>query len=226
MKTNTIRYHLYASVAALAIGHSATGQNVIGVGEPTGAIRNDTYAFGAGFEFYAPSGTGTVINSLGYWDQGGDGLTTSHTVSLYAYAGFGSTYNLLTTVTLSAGTINPLIGGYRWANIGNLVLPDNGQGGGYYALLASHDGSDPWTDGIGGSPILNPLIGTISGYGLIDETSGQTITQTPVNLVGNTNPGSVYGGANLAFIQQVPEPTILALLGGGVAILMARRQRQ
>ena len=129
-------------------------------------------------------------------------------------------------MTISSGTGNPLLGGYRWASIGNLILPDNGQNGGYYAILASHSSLDPWTDGIGGSPILNPLIGTISGYGLIDELSGQTITQTSANLVGNGNPASVYGGANLGFIQPVPEPGVCALLGGGVLMLLASRRQK
>lgn len=214
-----------AVLVIAALAPAAIGQNVIGVGEPTGTVRNDTYTFGAGFEFYAPAGTGTTINSLGYWDQGGNGLATSHTVSLYSYAGSGSSYTLLATVTIDAGTMDPLVAGYRWANIGNLNLPDNGQGGGYYAILATHDGSDPWTDGIGGSPILNPLIGTISGNGVIDQTSGQTITQTPVNLAGNSNPGSVYGGANLGFTQPVPEPEVFALVGAGMAMFVTWRRK-
>jgi len=222
-----IKRNVLTGLAVLALGHSAVAQNIIGVGEPTGTIRTGSYIFGAGFEFYAPSGTGTTINSLGYWDQGGDGLATSHIVSLYAYAGHDSAYNLLASVTIDAGTVDPLINGYRWVSIGNLNLPDIGQGGGYYAILATHDGAaDPWTDGIGGSPILNTLIGTIAGNGLIDELSGQTITQNPVNLVGNTDPNSVYGGANLAFIQPVPEPATLALVGGGMALLLALRRKK
>jgi hypothetical protein len=222
-----IRYVILTAIAASVLHHAATGQTVIGVGEPTGTIRGDTYSFGAGFEFYAPAGSGTMINSLGYWDQGGDGLGTSHTVSLYAYAGTGSSYNLLATVTVSAGTTAPLIGGYRWVNIGNLTLPDNGQGGGYYAILASHDGGlDPWTDGIGGSPIMNPSIGTISGHGLIADNSGQTLTQSPVDIVGNTDPSSVYGGANVAFIQSVPEPGVCGILGGGIVTLLALRRKR
>ena len=221
-----LRYAILTTVTAFTLNHAAIGQTIFGVGEPTGTIRHDNYVHGAGFEFYTPSGTGTAINSLGYWDQGGDGLMADHTVSIYAYAGSGSAYNLLATVTIPAGTGNTLLGGYRWASIGNIILPDNGQNGGYYAILASHSSLDPWTDGIGGSPILNPLIGTISGYGLIDELSGQTITQTSVNLVGNGNPASVYGGANLAFIEPVPEPATCSLLGAAAMLLIAGRTKK
>lgn len=227
MKNIKINPVVFAAMACLCINTAAQAQNVIGVGAPTGTIRSDVYTFGAGFEFYVPSGTGTTINSLGYWDQGGDGLGTSHIVSLYSYAGFGSTYNLLASVTVAAGTGDPLIGGYRWVNIGALALPDIGQNGGYYALLASHDGTvDPWTDGIGGSPIMNPLIGTIAGNGVVDELSGQAIPQNPIDLVGNTDPSSAYGGGNLAYIQPVPEPATSAMVGSGLALLLALRRKK
>ncbi len=224
MKPNRI---ILTVATILAFKLVAMAQTTIAVGEPTGTIRGDAYPYGAGFGFYAPAGTGTTINSLGYWDQGGDGLGTSHIVSLYSYSGSGSDYNLISTVTVSAGTVAPLIGGYRWASIPTLALPDNGQGGGYYTILASHDGAfDPWTDGIGGSPIMNPLIGTVSGQSLIADNSGQTITQSPVTLAGNADPSSVYGGANLAFIEVVPEPGAGSLLAGGLLALAAARLKK
>lgn len=190
-----IRTLVFAATAALALHQGASAQNIIGVTAPTGTTRSDTYS-GAGYEFYAPSGSGTTINALGFWDQNGTGLLAAHRVSLYQYN--GANYTLIATVIVPPGTSSPLINGYRWVGIPSLALPDNGQGGGYYAILAEQN-VDAWTDGSGGgAPVMNSAIGTISGHGL---TSGASNLAVPVrNITGDGNPAGVYGGANLAFL--------------------------
>ena len=193
---------VFAAVVAFALNHGANAQNIIGVGVPAGATRNDTY-IAAGFEFYAPHTSGTTINALGFWDANGTGLLAAHTVSIFKYSGSGSTYNLLISATIPAGTVAPLINGYRWVGIPTTVLPDNGQGGGYYAILANQ-AQDTWASSIGSAPYLNPSIGTISGFGRINGGQTYSVLSSTLPIAGDGNPNDGYGGANLAFLTPKP----------------------
>src|SRR6266436_10297663 len=193
MKTFYIKTALFAAIAAFALNQSANAQNTIGVGVPTGTTRNDTY-IAAGFEFYAPAG-GTTINALGFWDANGSGLLVAHTVSIFRYdnAFNPSGYDLVATATIPAGTAAPLISGYRWAGIPTLALPNNGQGGGYYAILATQD-QDTWANSIG----------TISGYGILIASRPYTVISSQAILTGSGNPNEGFGGPNLAFLTPQP----------------------
>lgn len=221
-----IRSLVLAATAAFALHQSASAQNIIGVTAPTGTTRTDTYS-AAGYEFYAPAGTGTSINALGFWDANGTGLLAAHRVSLYQYN--GANYSLIATAIVPPGTGAPLINGYRWVGIPTVALPDNGQGGGYYALLTGQN-VDAWTDGAGGgAPTMDPAIGTLSGHGL-SASSSQNIANSPISIIGNGDPSSVYAGANLAFLTNTlpassgaitwvaqgafADNTVLALAGG------------
>jgi len=216
---------LSAGMMVLAINTVAMAQTNIGVGIPGGTLRSDNYQWGAGFGFYTPSETGSIINALGFWDPTGNGLAAAHTVDLYQYN--GNNYNLLASATVQAGTADPLINGYRWASIPTLSLPDIGQGGDYYVILASQGGGDNWANWSSGIS-MNPLIGTATGNGaLIAQNSGQNLGDSPANLDIGVNQGTPnpYGGGNLAFIEPVPEPTTCALLGGGMMMLMVLRRK-
>jgi hypothetical protein len=215
-----IKHLVFATVVALALNNAVEAQNEIGVGTPGGTTRSDSYPWGAGFGFYTPAGTGSTINALGFWDPTGTGLASSHTVDLYGYN--GNNYSLLASATVQAGTVDPLIDGYRWASISTLSLPDIGQGADYYIILASQGGGDNWTDWTSGLS-MNPAIGTVTGNGaLIASNSGQNLGDSPANLGvgGNQGAANPYGGANLAFLEPVPEPATFALVGAGVAMLM------
>src|SRR5450759_5667757 len=112
MKTSNTRTPMkikplvFAAIAAFALNQGASAQNIIGVTAPTGTTRSDTYV-AAGYGFYAPSGTGTTINALGFWDASGTGLLAAHQVSLFHFNGSG--YSLMATVTVPPGTNAPLI---------------------------------------------------------------------------------------------------------------------
>jgi hypothetical protein len=214
-----------AGVIAFALNMAAMAQSQAGIeGAPTGTTRNDSYEWGAGFGFYTPSGVGTTINALGFWDQSGTGLQEAHTVALYQYSGSGSSYNLMDSVTVQAGTVDPLIDGYRWVSIGNLALPDIGQGGNYYIILASQ-GGDTWTTMSGQT--LNPAIGTFSSGALIDNDSGEDLSPTPPSSFASVDGlNSGYGGGNLAYLAAVPEPATFSLLGGGFMLFMAARRKK
>lgn len=200
MKT---QYVVLAAIAAFTLNHSARAQNTIAVGVPTGTTRNDTY-IAAGFEFYAPAG-GTTINALGFWDATGTGLLVAHTVSIFKYdSAFNpSGYDLVATATIPAGTVAPLINGYRWVGIPTLNLPNTGQGGGYYAILATQD-QDTWANNIGSAPYMNPAIGTVSGEGLLNPNQPYTVLSSQAIINGTGNPNDGFGGANLGFLTPQP----------------------
>jgi len=56
------------ALAAFSLSYRMDAQDTIGVGVPTGTIRNDSY-IAAGFEFFAPA-SGTTINALGFTSGG------------------------------------------------------------------------------------------------------------------------------------------------------------
>ena len=199
---------LSVGVAVFALNLAAMAQTEMAiVGAPTGTIRNDSYGWGAGFGFYVPSGGSTTVNALGFWDESGTGLQENHIVALYQYAGSGSAYNLMTSVTIPAGTVAPLIDGYRWVSIPALNLPDNGQNGNYYIIIAS-EGDDDWTTMSGQT--LNPAIGTFSSGALIDDSSGENLSPTPPKYFASVDGNnSGYGGGNVGFIYELASLPVL-----------------
>jgi len=199
-----IKQLVLAATVAFALINGASAQNIIGVGVPTGTTRNDTYV-AAGYEFYAPHTTGTTINALGFWDASGTGLLAAHTVSIFKYSGSGSTYNLVISATIPAGTNAPLINGYRWVPIPTTALPDNGQGGGYYAILSTQQ-QDTWANTIGSAPYMNPSIGTVAGQGRINGGEANTVLSSSLVIYGTSNANDGFGGANLAFLTNPPPP--------------------
>ncbi|MES2658845.1 MAG: glycosyl hydrolase [Verrucomicrobiota bacterium] len=183
---------ILAPTLLLVLANFAHGDIATALPEPAGGVRSDTYP-GAGFGFYVPT-TGTTINRVGFWDQGGDGLLAAHTVALYGYN--GSSYVSLNSVTIPAGTAGELSRGYRWVTIPDLVLPNNGQGADYYLLMASQ-GSDPWTNGLG-AVAMDSQFGTLAHRALIADNS----TLASPNFVIDPNQSAAnagYGGPNLGF---------------------------
>jgi len=102
---------------------------------------------GGGIWYYPNSGTvGTefeanrnlTLSMLGIWDENGDGLSDAHDVALFATDG-----TLLASVTIAAGTSNPLVNGYRWADAAPVALVQ----GTHYVLGAFYpDGDDRFKD--------------------------------------------------------------------------------
>ena len=197
---------------------------------PPGTVRTDAYQWGAGFGFYVPEGVGTTINALGFWDPTGEGLQNNTLVALYSYAS-GSSYNLVTYAVIPAASPDLNYDGYDWVSVPTTFLADNGQGGDYYDIFAAPLGGDEWTTMNTGNPTLNPAIGTYAGGCLVDNNSGENISPTPPsNLADVDSNGGAdsagFGGANLGYFPTpVPEPGVGAILGGGLAMLLAVRRK-
>lgn len=226
-----IKYIALAALAALTLNNAARAQNTIGINNLTtgnGTVRNDIYTDAAvGFGFYTPSG-GATINELGYWDPNDTGLTLGHTVDLYEYSfDVNNDYDLLASVTVPAASPSLYADGYDWVSIPTLSLPDIGSGGNFYYLLTmpvasgnAPSGDDAWT--ANSDLTMTPSIGTVNADGYLGSANfGASVTPIGTDNNGDT----VWGGANLGF-EVVPEPSVYALLGGGMMTLMALRRKK
>ena len=106
-------------------------------------VTQDSSPLSFGFEF--TTNAAVTVTSLGYFDNGGDGFATAHTVGIYDNTG-----NLITEITLDAGTGGTLEGSFRYESIAPVVLA----AGESYVLAATTGGSaDPWAYGIAGDSL-------------------------------------------------------------------------
>jgi hypothetical protein len=169
------------------------------------------------------------VNYLGYYDQNGDGLSSSHLITLWD----NSTQSIIASATVPAGTTAPLINGYRWVQLSSPVTLNYGS---YYVIGAHTDGTDLWGDIIANNSPDNGNNGQISWNSqYVQLGSGWEFTRAgrydfsgnypaePPNQVGND---AIYPVANLGY-NVVPEPGSLTLLGVGVAFFyISKRRRQ
>jgi hypothetical protein len=115
------------------------------------AARADTFSFyefqtapvlyslnqlSIGFTFNV-NGPPVTVTALGYFDYQGDGFATPHDVGIYNGSG-----TLLTHALLSAGTVNQLIGNFRYTDIAPITLA-----AGTYTLAATNGTVDYWAYG-------------------------------------------------------------------------------
>jgi hypothetical protein len=149
-----------------------------------------------------------VVQDLGYFDFGGNGLSVSHDVGIWDSGG-----TLLVSATVPSGTAGFLQDNFRYTSATAVLLPI-----GTYTI----GGFDPESaDGI----IVSASITTASGitYGASRSISGASLIFPTGDVHAN---GDSYFGPNFTFAA-VPEPatTGLFLLGGAVAYAIARRRR-
>jgi len=177
-----------------------------GPGSLGGTTANTTF----GYDFTVGS-SAIQLTALGIWDWNQNGLTNAHTINLWDTSG-----NLLATALISAGTINPLDGQFRYATISPVIL----SAGTTYVLGATYVGYDldpPITNDSGDQATFDPAVSpgnvrfrTGGGFGFPDNTS--------------IGPGSLVG-PNAQF-RSVPEPGSTALLLGlAVACLICAHWR-
>jgi hypothetical protein len=171
-----------------------------------------------------------TVNYLGFYDAGGDGLATDHTIALWetGWNGQSSRGQLFSeTVSAATWTSAPLLGGYRWVQLSSPVTLVGNE---YYLLNASVDGVDAWGDTISGSQITwnsqyVPGVGD-TGYDFSrNGVYGDSIPSYNDSGAG----GSIFPAANLGFnVVPAPEPATLSLMGIGMAAVLGfmRKQRR
>lgn len=90
-----------------------------------------------GYDFTVGS-SAIELTALGMWDENQDGFTNPHSIGLWDTAG-----NLLAKAFVGPGTVDPLVGEFRYATIIPIVLgPVILSAGTTYVLGASYLGSD------------------------------------------------------------------------------------
>jgi hypothetical protein len=150
------------------------------------------------------------ITSLGYYDDGGNGLSTSHIVGIFDAGG-----TLLVSATVSAGTVDPLVGNFRYINIAPFVI----QGGRQFTVAATTGGpSDPWAYGTSATIVgltVDPSLSIATNAARFDpRADGALHFPTQDFVAGNYK---LYAGPDFAFnALPTPEAGSLALMGLGM----------
>jgi lysophospholipase L1-like esterase len=154
--------------------------------------------YNIGHSFYV-SATNVQVISLGVADCGGDGLASSHTVTLFSYD--GSNFDPIPggSVTVPAGTNAPLIGGYRYQALpAPFYLPI-----GFYAVIAYQmdtvTNGDPYIadDGNNG----------FNGSGAISDHQNYfaNVSDASPSFPGGLESGQNFGSASFTYvISNVP----------------------
>ena len=164
-----------------------------------------------GYDFTVGS-SAIELTALGIWDWNQDGLAEAHSVSLWDTAG-----NLLANTLISAGTVNPLVGEFRYATI----IPITLSAGTTYVLGAGYvdHSADPFIANVSGDqatfdPAVSPgNYRRTTGFAFPNDTS--------------VGPGSAVGpNAQFSLANGVPEPGSTALLLGLAVVCLICAHRR
>jgi len=198
-----------AVAAAMQFASPASATPVLTFDEATGTRTNSSQSVGWQFDVLSA----ITATGLGWYDQGQDGLSDSHTVGIWDSSG-----TLLTSILVPAGSTAGLDGVYRAVPIAPLLLP---VGTGY--IVGGEDFFES-EDGLA----FNVTQVTIPQISYFDATfsGGVSGFLRPTDFsIANTG---FYGpmffvGANPA---GAPEPATLALFGFGLLGLAVIRRRR
>jgi hypothetical protein len=183
--------------------------------EFTSAPTSSDSQLSLGFAFSTNSAV--TVTQLGYYDDGGNGFATQHGVGI-----FDSLGNLLTSTLLSSGTVDGLIGHFRYGAITPFTLA----AGQTYTLAATTYGfADPWAYGEAGTTIagftVDPSISIAPNSALYTYQS-DNILRDPTTHFSNY---TIYAGPNF-IAANVPEPGTLGILASALAIGWVIRRRR
>ncbi len=173
------------------------------------------------------SGNYMAVTQLGVFDQGGDGLANSHAVGIWAVDG-----TLLASTTIPAGTVAPLVDGYRYMPITPVFISPGAFPGvlnPFKVAIAAEYSADDADD------LVTPIRGAT-----VDPVFSTTYLGSPFYGVYGVGTGLPFpdqhlpapeGGFALQFLEvnfqfnvvQVPEPSVTFLLAPGLLYLSLRR---
>jgi hypothetical protein len=157
-----------------------------------------------------------VVDALGMWDAGSNGLVVSHDVGLWTATG-----TLLASTTVTNGNSTPTAsaaaaGRWLFTPIAPLLLSPGSYVLGVHGALAGTDLT------VGGTSVITP-----AGFTFGNERG---VTFSPTLVFPDSVPNPLvtgWFGPNLS-VTAIPEPTTLTLLGIGLlgaATLLRRRKK-
>ena len=155
-----------------------------------------------------------TVTHLGLFDLYDDGFFIAHLIGLWRL----NDGTLLTSGTISAGTVNPLTNHFRYIDVPNVQLSVGvDYVVGFYSDTARMDRMVMAANNLQVNSAINLIAGRYDGTGQF---------QMPVNIIpyedefGQPQPYPDRFGPN--FLFEVPEPTTLLLLGIGGLFLRKR----
>jgi len=219
------RYVVLAALGLLLLSPAFASAAIYYAGPPGTPGYGYENGGSVGSEFIS-NVTADVIK-LGVFDNAGDGLVTSHLVSLWTASGV-----FITSATVAAGTVDELSNGYRWVTASASIVAGN-----HYVILAKYYGTG-WNAGdmIGTNALIDPAFtfvqdrdtqatATYNGAIVSDAGPGLPEYTTFSDWGGNPAYPTAWFGPNL---QVVPEPAtiiIWSLLGAlGFGLGWSRRR--
>ena len=168
-----------------------------------------------------------AVTQLGVFDDGGDGLANAHAIGIWAADG-----TLLASTTIPAGTIAPLVDGYRYMPITPVLIPPGAfpTPSPFIALVAAEfsadDADDFVTPHAGGvvDPVFLSSYDGSSSHGFFGLGTGLPFPGLHFGIPeGGVGPPLLE--VNFQFnILQVPEPSVPLLLAPGLLYLCLRRR--
>lgn len=170
-------------------------------GTPTNGFADRTF----GYNFFTGGG-GLTITSLGFWDDGADGLDESHEVGIWDATGT----TLLASAVVGAGVSATLDSGFRFVSIPDLVLAANTE----YLAGAFLGGN---TDAVTRFTSATGSAGVTIGSTRFDETfSG--VLDAPTGTQADFFDDGYFGPNFIGAAAGVAEPATLSILGLGLLV--------
>jgi hypothetical protein len=156
------------------------------------------------------------ITELGVFDSGGDGLDNPHQVGLWTTDG-----TLLASATVPAGSLAPLVDGYRYVSIAPVTVTKIFSATFGYIIAAQYSAGD--TDDLV-TPVSGalstgvfPLTGSFPAIGRYGLGPGLPFPNQPtIPMEGSIGPG--FWEPNFQFVA-VPEPSVFAFFALGSLLL-------
>lgn len=211
---------MYAAACAVLVGTSVftSGAHAAAYSFVSTPTAFDTQ-LSLGFTFIA--NVTTTVDSLGYYDLGGDGFLTEHEVGIYLGDGADGPGTLLVSTTLAAGTVESLgADSFRYKSIAPLTLI----AGNEYTIAGLSpllDGNDAWNYGSAAS-----IIGFAVDPRITIPADAARYTYFPgASLV---NPSSHFGDYQVYAVNfgLVPEPASWAMMIIGFGLVGTTLRRR